>query len=230
MVIIMTDEKPSYIAVNTYTVSKQFGRNPTGMASGAGLPLLFKDDSGNVLLTANRNMTGRHSILVDPQGQQIGYVQKKGISLGRLDKATYQFFDGSDNQIGQIVIRTGMTGMSESIKLEDPNGGIVATATGNFMGFSFQIFDADGQKTLAKIYIDTKQQEQQGEGGLKGIFAKAASAATGILRGSYKIDIVEQTINDMSRLFILELVVVLDEMYSSDHAAGFSPLLSGPRI
>ena len=212
----MADEKPGYITADTYTVSKQLGR--TG---GAYIPLVFKDTSGNIVLTANKGGIGRHAILVDPLGQQVGSIQKKGISLG--SKATYQFFDGKDSQIGQVVLKSGMMGMNESIQMQDPNGGLVASANGNFMGFNFEIHDAQGQKTLAKIYRDTNQQQQPQKGGLMGMLGSAASAMMSMAMGAYKIDITEKSINDMSRLFILELVVVLDDMYQPKQGVGISP-------
>ena len=218
----MADGKPGYIAADAYSVARQRGRMQGGYP-----PLVFKDTEGNVVLTANKGGIGRHAILIDPQGQQVGAIQKKGISLG--SKATYLFFDGQNNQIGQVMLRTGNMGMSESIQLQDPQGGLVATATGNFMGFSFEIYDAQGRKTLAKIYRDTQQKQQQGSG-LKGLLTSVASSAIGMMMGAYKIEILEKTINDMSRLFILELIVVLDEMYQPQQGTAFGPGAGGFKI
>ncbi len=204
----MADGKPAYIEANVYTVSKQMNRM---MMNPEFAPLVFKDQAGNVVLTSGVKGIGRHAVLVDVEGKEIGYVEKKGISLG--NKAHYLFFGDQKNQIGQVVIKSGLMGMSESIVMEDPNGSQVGMATGNFMGFSFQIYDASGNNVLAVISKDLQGQQQQQSGGLMGLIGMAENAAIGTMLGSYRIEIKDSTINDMSRLFILELVVVLDELY-----------------
>ena len=209
----MAGQKAPYIAADMYSVSKQFGRVTMGNP-----PLVFKDSSGNVVLTAKANWTSRGALLVDQQGKEIGTIKKKGISI--TSKATYQFLDGSNNQTGQVTIRTGMFGMSENISLQDPTGNPVAAATGNFAGFNYEITDVDGKKTLAKIYRSGSQNQQGG--GLKGLLTSVAGAAMSSMMGAYTIEIVDKTINDMSRLFILELVVVLDEMYRQNTGGGFN--------
>lgn len=213
----MPGNKPSYLNVSMYTVSKQI----VGRVATAGyVPLVFKDPKGEIILTASKGGIGRHAILVDPQGKQVGSVQKKGISLGRTAK--YQFFDENNNQIGQVVIKSGLMGLSETISMQDPSGNAVASATGNFAGFNYEVSDANGNKTLVKIYRDTgKQQNQQQGGGLKGLIGQFAGAAISTMMGAYKIEVVDMSINDMSRLFILELVVVLDEMYQPNQG-GFT--------
>lgn len=203
----MPDAKPGYLAADSYTVSKQLKNLNVGY-----IPIAFKDNSGNVVLTAKKGGIGRHAVLTDPKGKEVGYIQKKGITLGL--KSTYLFFEGQSNQIGQVVIRSGLTGLSETMQLQDPKGGLVATATGNFMGFSFEIYSADGSKTLARISRDAKTPQEEG-GKLTGLLKAAASTAMSLTMGSYRIEILEKSINDMSRLFILELVVVLDGMYQT---------------
>ena len=187
--------------------------------------LIFKDVGGNIVLTAQQGVwTGRQAGLVDPQGNKIGLIQKKGLQLGKT--ANYQFFDGNNTEIGQVTIKSGLMGLSEQVQMKDPNGNIVATATGNFAGFNYEIEDANGNKALAKISLDTKNQQQaQQEPGLGGMLASLATKAiqTGFSSffGAYKVEILEKSINDMSRLFILELVVVLDEMYQPNQGGGF---------
>jgi hypothetical protein len=194
-----------------YSVSKQFGKVTVGNP-----PLVFKDSSGNIVLTAKANWSSRGALLVDQQGKEVGTIKKKGFSL--TSKATYQFFDASNNQIGQAVLKTGMFGMSENISLQDPSGNPVASATGNFAGFNYEITDANGNKTLAKIYRSGSQQQQGG--GLKGLLTNMAAGAMSGMMGAYTIEIADKTINDMSRLFVLELVVVLDEMYRQNTGGG----------
>ena len=195
--------------------------NPPPPAPGAPNPppLGFKDAKGNIVLTAKQGGIGRHAVLADGNGNMVGYVQKKGISLG--NSATYQFFDGKNQQIGQVKIRAGLMGMSETVSMQDPNGNAVASATGNFAGFNYEITDAQGNKTLARIYRDTGSQNQQGGGGLGGLLKQAAGAMVSQAMGAYKVDILDKSINDLSRLFILELVVVLDTMYQPN-SGGFS--------
>ena len=209
--ITLSDDKPGYISADAYSVSRQVG----GVSIGY-VPLIFKDSEGSIVLTANKSGIGRHATLVDQNGQKVGEVQKKGISLG--SSAKYQFFDGSGTQIGQVVVRTSLMGMNELIQMQDPSGAPVASASGNFAGFNYQIFDADGKKVLARIYRDTKQNQQGG--GLKGLLANIASATISMAIGAYKVEILEKSINDMSRLFILELIVVLDDMYQPNQGAG----------
>ncbi|MDE1834078.1 MAG: hypothetical protein KGH64_01945 [Candidatus Micrarchaeota archaeon] len=215
----MPDEKPAYIAADVYTVSKQFG---SGVAYH---PLVFKDTSGAIVLTAAQGgFTGGKAALVDQLGNAVGTIQKKGFQFG--NSATYLFFDGKSNQIGQIKINAGMMGMGEKVLMQDASGATVAMASGNIAGFNFEVTDAKGQKTLAKIYRDVaKQQDQQQGPGLGGMLAslakQAISTEMSMISGAYKIEILEKSINDMSRLFILELVVVLDEMYRpSNQGAG----------
>ncbi len=208
-------DKPAYL-INSYSVSKVMTR---GMSMGYP-PLGFKDAKGNVVLTAKQGGIGRHAVLADGSGNMVGYVQKKGISLG--NSATYQFFDGKNQQIGQVKIRAGLMGMSETISMQDPNGNAVASATGNFAGFNYEVMDAEGKKTLAKIYRNTGGQNQQGGGGgLGGLLKQAAGAMISQAMGSYNVEILDKSINDLSRLFILELVVVLDTMYQPN-SGGFS--------
>lgn len=212
----MEEDIQPYMTVDSYTVSKQFGRF-------ARPPLVFKDPNGNILLTAAQGgFTGSKATLVNQQGKLIGAIQKKGIQLG--NKATYYFFDGANNQIGQIKVSTSIMGMSEKVLLEDQNGNTVAVATGNFAGFNYEIMDVSGANTLAKISRNTQnQQGQQDQAGLKGMLKSFAEAAINTQMGVYKIDIIEKSINNTSRLFILELVIVLDGMYHPQNsgAAGF---------
>ena len=218
----MTDDKPAYIAANSYTVSKSLG-----MSVGSP-PLVFKDPNGNVLLTAKQGGLGRQSVLVDQTGKQVGQISKKGMSFG--SKATYEFFGDGGSKIGQITIKGSLMGMSESVTMEDPNGNAAASASGNFSGFEFVVTDPSGQKTIAKISRNTSNQPQSGDSpGLKGMLGSLAAEAKGMMTGSYKIDILDPTINDLSRLYILELVVVLDTMYHPQQG-GFGMGVGGVRI
>lgn len=125
----MADEKPAYIAADIYSVSKQFATGMNGF-------LVFKDASGNTLLTAAQGgFTGGKASLVDQQGKAAGAIQKKGFQFG--NSATYQFFDGAGTQIGQVKINSGMMGMSENVTMQDTAGATVATASGNLAGFNF---------------------------------------------------------------------------------------------
>ena len=206
-------DKAAYL-INNYSVSKIMSK---GLNVGY-VPLGFKDSSGNVVLTAKEGGLGRSAELVDQNGNLIGYIKKKGISLG--NSATYQFFDGKNQQIGQVKISSGLMGMSETVSMEDPSGNAIASAIGNFAGFNYEIMDADGKRTLAKIYRSKVKQNQQNQGGLKGMLAQAAGAMMSQMMGAYSIDILDKSINDLSRLFVLELVVVLDTMYQPHSGVG----------
>lgn len=213
-------DKPAYLAEDMYSVQKQMSRVQMGAP-----PLVFSDSKGNVLLTAKKGGLGRHAVLVDQKGNQVGSIQKEGIQLGNTAK--YQFLGADNAEIGQVTIKTGMMGMSESVSLMDPKGTLVATAKGNFAGFNYEVMDAQGSKTLVKIYRDTGSQQQGG--GLKGMLMQAAGAAMSGMMGKYKVEVVEKSINDTSRLFILELVAVLDEMYQPQNA-GVGGMVPGFRV
>ena len=205
----MADEKPGYLSTNKYSVSRE-------MRSGFGFPpLAFKDESGDIVLTAKAGGIGRHAILVDPQGKQVGSINKKGISLGR--SFTYQFFDGNNAEIGQITIKEGLMGMNESISMLDPNGNAVASASGNFAGFSYEVSDPDGKHTIARISRNSGGQQGGGLGGMLGGLAKMAMSS---VMGAYNIEVLDASINELSRLYILELIVVLDTMFHPGQGAG----------
>ena len=76
----MAGEKPAYIAADTYTVSKQLA---PGRAGGY-IPLVFKDDAGNIVLTANKGGIGRHAMLVDPQGKEVAATANNVSGSGRF--------------------------------------------------------------------------------------------------------------------------------------------------
>ena len=50
------------------------------MVRGGYTPPVFKNSTGNVALIANKGGIGKYAVLFDQQGQEVGSLQKKGIS------------------------------------------------------------------------------------------------------------------------------------------------------
>ncbi|MCL5089656.1 MAG: hypothetical protein M1382_00575 [Candidatus Marsarchaeota archaeon] len=208
----MNEDKPQYLQVDTYVVSTW--QNKPHMSVGK-QPLLFRDIDGNIMLTAKVGVMERGSTLIDQNGKSVGFIKKKGISI--TNKATYLFFDGNNNQIGEAEINSGWTGLKETISIKDPQGNVAAVAQGSFMNANYSITDPNLNKVLVNISQDKEllqRIEHKTTGHEEGMLNKIAGTMMAFGFGAYKVEIVSSGINDLSRLLILELIVVLDEMFS----------------
>lgn len=207
----MSEDKPQYLQVDTYVVSTWQSKPHMSMGQ---QPLLFRDIDGNIMLTAKVGIMDRGSTLTDQNGKNVGSIKKKGISI--MNKATYLFFDGNNNQIGEAEISSGWTGLKETISIKDPQGNVAAVAQGSFMNANYSITDPNLNKVLVNISRDKEllQKIMHKPGTDEGMLNKIAGTMMAFGFGAYKVEIVSSGINDLSRLLILELIVVLDEMFS----------------
>lgn len=191
------DTDVSYAKVDSYTVVKQ--------QKGITLITVFKDPQGNIFLTVKWESFGNKMALEDNAGKQVGLVTRKIISLN----PTYELFDSDNKPIGRVVVRPNFGfSMGEDLLLQDPTGNTLVIAHGSLLNLNFALNSADGTKCIASV-------------------SSNAGKETGLLKNikdfvmkSYNVEILDKTINDVSRLFILEFLVVIENMISNNRTMG----------
>ncbi len=165
---------------------------------------VFRDPQNNVFLTVKSESLGRKFLLLDKDGKQVGMVNTKITIINQ----TYELFDSGNGLIGRIVVKQDFFSSGESLLLQDPNGNTLVIAQGSISNLNFELNSADGTKHIAIVSSPVGK-----EPGLLQNYKDFVMKA-------YNVEILDKTINDVSRLFILEFLVVMECMMDTHRSHG----------
>jgi uncharacterized protein YxjI len=118
-----------------------------------GLNLDFKDQSGNLVMLTKAKVLVQRQTLETPDGHVVATVTHKPLSM----MPTYEIHEGDEKGPITAIIKQKFDLSSimgaKQIEIEDPNGQVIANASGNIFNFEFNITTPQG----ADVAVVTKQ-------------------------------------------------------------------------
>ena len=162
------------------------------------------DGKGNPLFEVKRNILGTEHDFIDLDRKVFGVMHQKIASV----HAHFELYDGSKKSIGKVTKKI----MANRYLLKDPDGGQLAEASGDFLGFKYAVTGAGGNE-IATISRTGSSPTQSG--GLLGTLATGMMATA---LGAYKIEISDK---NFSRLLLLEFTIAVDHMENMQSRPSF---------